>query len=363
LRVALKGIILHGGKGTRLRPLTHTGPKQLIPVAGKPISQYVVEDLRDSGIKDIIIVLGNIASERVQEYYGDGSPLGIRITYVQQGEAKGIAHAIKLCESFVNNDDFVVYLGDNLLKGGISEYVKDFEKKKDEVMLLLTRVKDPEHFGVAEFDPSGRLSGVVEKPKYAPSPYIITGIYFFSPIIFSAISKLEPSLRGELEITDAIQILLDSNAKVGYRFVDGWWKDTGTIEDILSANRSILDERLSGVSIEGLVEEGAMVEGRVVIEKGAIIKRGALVRGPCYIGSQTVIGDNAFIGPYTSIGRACRVEGVEIDNSILLDNCEITKIKQRLTDSIVGRFCKIKGDEKRAGIAHFVLGESSMITL
>jgi glucose-1-phosphate thymidylyltransferase len=359
----LKGIVLHGGKGTRLRPLTHTGPKQLIPVGGKAISQYVLEDLRDSGIKDVALVLGNLAPERVQEYYGDGSKLGLRITYVSQGEPKGIAQAIQLCKAFVGNDKFVVYLGDNLLKGGISRYVKDFETSGYDVMLLLTRVKDPEHFGVVDFDPSGRLKAVVEKPKYAPSPYIITGVYFFTPSLFQAISKVSPSARGELEITDTIQQLVSSGAKVGYRFVEGWWKDTGTVEDILDANRLILDERLSESSLTGAVEQGATVEGRVVIEEGATVKRGAVIRGPCHIGSQTVIGDGTFIGPYTSIGRACHLEAVEVENSILLDNCELLNIDRRITDSIIGRFSKLKGEPKRQAVAHFVLGESSIVTL
>jgi glucose-1-phosphate thymidylyltransferase len=359
----LKGIVLHGGRGTRLRPLTHTGPKQLIPVGGKAISQYVLEDLRDAGIKEVAIVLGNIGAERVKEYYGDGSRIGVRITYIEQESPKGIADAVRLCRDFIGNDKFIVFLGDNLLKGGVASYAKDFDNSGADAMLLLTRVKDPEHFGVADFDTDGRLRGVVEKPKYAPSPYIVTGIYFFTPRIFDAIAKVTPSARGELEITDSIQALIGLSAKVVYRFVEGWWKDTGTIEDILDANRLILDERLLQSSIVGAVEEGATVEGRVNIEEGAVVKSKAVIRGPCHIGAQTIIGPNSYIGPYTSIGRFCHVENVEIENSILFDNCEVTSIKQRISESIIGQFSKLTGEEKRQSVAHFVIGESSIVTL
>ena len=359
----MKAVILHGGKGTRLRPLTHTGPKQLIPVGGKPISQYVVEDLRDAGITDIAIVLGNIGPERVREHFGDGSALSVKITYIVQGEAGGIAHAVRLCKDFVGSDRFAVCLGDNLLKGGLTSYVKEFEKSDSDAMLLLTRVRDPEHFGVAEFDTTGKLKAVVEKPKYAPSPYIITGFYFFKPMLFDVIAKLKPSARGELEITDAIQELLKSEKGVGYRIVEGWWKDTGTVEDILDANRLILDDKLSGPVLKGTIEEGTVIEGRVSVEAGAIVKKGSVIRGPCYIGAESKIGENTFIGPYTSVGRGCVLEEVEIENSILMANCHIVKTKQRITDSIVGPFSQISGAGGRPGTARLVVGEGSSILM
>ncbi len=357
----MKAIILHGGRGTRLRPLTHTGPKQLIPIAGKPVSQYVVEDLRDAGITEIAIVLGSIGPERVKEYYGDGSAFGVKITYVNQGDPKGIAQAVTLCKNFVGSDKFVLCLGDNSLKGGITRYVKEFREHEYDAMLLLARVKDPEHSGVAEFDPTGKLRAVIEKPKYAPSPYAVIGFYFFTTTIFDAIGKVKPSYRGELEITDAIQVLLNSNLKIQHMIVDGWWKDTGTVEDILEANRLILDDRLKESVIKGVVEEGATIEGRALIEEGATIKAGATIRGPCYIGSQTTIGKNTFIGPYTSVGRGCMLEEMEIENSIVMDNCQIARLGMRITDSIIGRFSDVAGGRSRTGTIKFIIGEGSYI--
>ena len=282
----MKGVILHGGHGTRLRPLTHTGPKQLIPIANKPISQYVLEDLRNSGIRDIAIILGDIYPEKVKEYYGDGSRFGVNITYIYQGEPKGIAHAVGLCESFVD-DEFVVYLGDNILRGGVSKYVREFSKSDLDAMILLCKVPRPELFGVAKFDEKGRLVGLIEKPKKPPSPYALTGIYFFRPAIFDVIRRLKPSWRGELEITEAIHNLLVEGYKVEHRMVSGWWKDTGTPEDILEANRLILDEMKP--QINGIIEDSSSIQGRVSIGSGTIIRRGALIRGPVIIGKNSRI--------------------------------------------------------------------------
>ena len=222
----MKGIILHGGHGERLRPLTHTGPKQLIPVANMPISQYVLEDLRDSGITDVAIVLGDVYPGKVKEHYGDGKKFGVRITYIHQSEPGGIAQAVGLCKGFVGDSPFVVYLGDNLLKGGIGKLVKEFGASKHDGMILLCEVKNPQQFGVAEFDRCAKLVKLIEKPRKPPSAYALTGIYFFRPIILEMIRKLKPSWRGELEITEAIQLLLDGGYNVGYKFVKGWWKDT-----------------------------------------------------------------------------------------------------------------------------------------
>lgn len=357
----MKGIVLHGGKGTRLRPLTHTGPKQLIPIAGKAISEYVLEDMRDAGIREVAIILGNIAPERVREYYGDGSRLGLKLTYIMQGEPKGISHAIALCKDFIQDDKFVVSLGDNLLKGGIAYYVKEFEKSKFDALLLLTRVKDPEHFGVADFDDSGKLRGVVEKPKYAPSPYIVTGYYFLSNYIFKAISEIKPSKRGELEITDALQVLLDEKRSVTYRIVEGWWKDTGTVEDILDANRLVLDDKIQRSVMDGTLERGSRVQGMVHLEEGALVKSGAIRRGPCFIGAQTTIDGDCRIGPYASIGRGCSLQGVEISNSILMDNCRISRFEASISDSVIGKFTQIKGRTQKKASVRLVIGEESQI--
>jgi len=356
----LKGIVLHGGHGTRLRPLTHTGPKQLIPVANKPISQYVLEDLRDSGIKDIAVVLGDIYPEKVKEYYGDGSKFGVNLTYIHQGEPKGIAHAVGLCEEFVGSDDFVVYLGDNLLKGGTKAYTEKFHGSKFDAMILLCEVRNPQLFGVAKFE-DGRLVGLVEKPKVPPSPYALTGIYFFRPTIFDAIRKLKPSWRGELEITEAIHLLVVNGYNVGHHIVSGWWKDTGTPEDILEANRLVLDELKE--EMNGTVESQSSIQGRVVIGAGAVVKTGALVRGPVVIGGNSIVEGNVYIGPYTSIGNDVVIRKGEIENSIIMDACLID-INERITDSIIGPHVKIISNVRSKPTGRrFILGESSQVIL
>jgi len=359
--LSLKGVILHGGHGTRLRPLTHTGPKQLIPAANKPISQYVLEDLRDLGIKDIAIILGDIYPEKVKEYYGDGSRFGVKITYIYQGEPKGIAHAVGLCEEFVGEEKFVVYLGDNLLRGGIRNFVDEFVSSNLDTMALLCKVREPQRFGVAKFDEKRRLIGLVEKPKTPPSPYVLTGIYFFQPIIFDMIKKLKPSWRGEFEITEAIHLLLVNGYNVGYHIISGWWKDTGTPEDIIEANRLVLDELKA--EIKGMIENESSIQGRVAIGSNSVVKNGALIRGPAIIGECCLIDENVFIGPYTSIGNNVMIKRGEIENSIIMYDCLID-INERITDSIIGPYTKITSDVnfKPRG-RRFILGEMSQINL
>jgi len=356
----LKGVILHGGYGTRLRPLTHTGPKQLIPVANKPISQHVLEDLYEAGIKDIAIVLGELHPEKVIEYYGNGEAFNVRLTYIRQGEPKGIAHAIGLCEEFVDTNPFVVYLGDNLLKGGVDRFVREFESSKHDSMVLLCKVKSPERFGVAEFDAQGKLRSLIEKPKKPPSEYALTGIYFFKPVIFEAIKNLKPSWRGELEITEAIQSLLERGFDVGYRFVEGWWKDTGTPEDILESNRLILDDLKH--DIRGVVEDETSIQGRVSIGEKTKIKRGALIRGPVIVGESTTIEGRVYIGPYTSIGNNVVIKRGEIENSIIMSNCYIDA-GEKITDSLIGPHSTITTNQSGPKGRKFIIGESSIITL
>jgi glucose-1-phosphate thymidylyltransferase len=271
----MKGVILHGGLGTKLRPLTHTGPKQLIPIANKPSSQYVLEDLKASGITEIALVLGNIFPEKVKEYYSDGDKFSVKIQHIQQEEPKGIAPAVQLCKEYVKGQLFVVYLGDNMLKGGIARFVNKFQDSDYDAMILLCQVKNPERFGVAKINQKGKLVKLVEKPMKPPSNYALTGIYFFKPAIFDLIEKLKPSRRGELEITEAIQLLLESGNSVGYEIVQGWWKDTGTPEDILEANRLVLDELRP--EAKGEIENRGSIQGRVTIDKGSNIREGALV--------------------------------------------------------------------------------------
>ena len=356
----MKGVILHGGHGTRLRPLTHTGPKQLIPVANKPISQYVLEDLRDSGIKDIAIILGDVMPEKVRSYYGNGKKFGVKITYINQEKPGGIAQAVGLTEGFVGKDPFIVYLGDNLLKGGIAKCVQEFKEKKPDAMILLSKVKDPQQFGVAEFDKKGKIVRLVEKPKKPPSDYALTGIYFLRPVIFKMIKKLKPSWRGELEITEALQMLLDEGYQVGHRIVEGWWKDTGTIEDIIDANILVLDE--IATSIKGTVEDSSCIQGRVSTGKGSIVKKGALIRGPAIVGENSTIESGVYIGPYTSIGNDVQIRKGEIENSIIMDNCTVC-VNSRIIDSMIGSNSEITTDSKGPKGHRLIIGEYSRIVL
>jgi glucose-1-phosphate thymidylyltransferase len=357
----MKGVVLHGGSGTRLRPLTHTGPKQLIPIANKPVSQYAVEDLLACGIKDIAFVLGDTHPEKVKDRYGDGSRFGAKFTYILQGEPRGIAQAIGLCRDFVHNSPFIVYLGDNLIKGGITEYAHGFQETNADAMILLAKVKDPSRFGVARLDKNGRIIGLEEKPKNPASNLALTGIYLFRPSIFRMIEKLKPSWRNELEITEAIHLLLQGNGRVDYHIVEGWWKDTGTPEDILESNRLVLDEL--DPMMEGIAEDEDSIQGRVAVGRGSRISKGATVRGPCIVGEGTMLEKGVYVGPYTSIGNNVLVKRGEIEDSIVMDNCTID-IPYRITSSIIGQHTTITGknhDSPRG--LKMILGENCQVTL
>jgi glucose-1-phosphate thymidylyltransferase len=356
----MKGIILHGGYGTKLRPLTHTGAKQLIPVANKPISQYVLEDLRNSDITDIAIILGDLHPEKVKEQYGDGRKFNVKIRYLHQGAPKGIAHAINLSKEYVGKSPFVAYLGDNLLKGGIKDFAKSFEKSNYDAMILLCKVENPQRFGVAKFDEDGKLIGLMEKPKEPPSNYALTGIYFLTPTIFEMIPKLKPSWRGELEITEALQLLLDNGYNVGHQLVKGWWKDTGAPEDILEANRLILDEIKP--EIKGKIEDKNCIQGRVSIGEDTVIGKGALIRGPTIIGENTTIDPNVYVGPYTSIGNKVTIKRGEIENSIIMDHCLIDA-EERITDSLIAPYSKIISSNNKPRARRFILGERSHVEM
>jgi len=341
----MKGIILHGGAGTRLRPLTFSGPKQLIPIANKPVSQYVLEDLRDSGVKDIAVVLGEIYPELVREYYGDGSRFNVKITYIYQGRPLGIAHAVGLCEEFIGQDTFIVYLGDNLLQHGIKRYVEEFIKGDYDAYILLKEVEDPTRFGVAKFDENGRLIGLIEKPKIPPSKYALVGVYFFKPVVFDVIKDLKPSWRGELEITDAIQLMMDRGYRVGYGFVEGWWIDTGKKDDILYANMLILDERAQRDVKGELVN--SRVEGRVSIGEDTKVVD-STIRGPAVIGGNCLI-EGSYIGPYTSIGDGSRILKSSIEHCVILENASIENV-DRLEESLIGRNAKIVKNKMRGAV-------------
>ena len=344
-----------------MRPLTHTGPKQLIKVAGKPVSQWALEDLRDAGVRDVAVVLGNLAPERVVEYYGDGSRLGLRLTYVYQGYPYGIAHAVYTVKDFVGDEPFIVYLGDNVILEGVSRFAREFESSCADAMVLLTEVEDPRRFGVAKFDGNGKLIGFVEKPKEPPSKFALAGVYFFRPPhVFKVIERLKPSWRGELEITDALQGLMDAGFRVEYGIISGWWKDTGTPSDILEANRLLLDYRYREASVKGEVAD-SRVEGRVIVEDVAVI-RGSVIRGPCFVGEGSVV-EGSYVGPYTSIGSGCRLVGVEVENSVLMDGVVLERVGTRVVDSIVGAETVVRGNASVPRGIKLIVGEKSVVEL
>jgi len=355
----MKGLILAGGSGTRLRPLTHTGPKQLIPIANKPNILYCLEDLRDAGIIDIGIILGNNMPEKVRELLKDGADFGVKITYIEQGDPKGIAHAVGCSEEFMGEEPFVVYLGDNILNGGIQYMVEEFSRGETEALVALTPVDDPTKFGIAELDDEGNIIGLVEKPKEPKSDLAMIGIYFLRPSIFPIIHQLRPSWRNELEITDAIDTLRRTTGKVAARKVRGWWKDIGRPEDIINANRMVLDE-MDG-RIEGVVEDGAEVIGKVIVGSGSVIRSGSVVHGPVIIGRDCVIGPNSLIGPYSSIGDHCIISNGGTESSIVLAGAEIS-CRDRIVDSLVGSGCRIaSAPEEAPKRIRLLLGENSQL--
>jgi len=354
--VALKGLILSGGKGTRLRPITHTSAKQLVPVANKPVLFYGIEAMAAAGIEEVGIIIAPETGDEIRAAAGDGSRFGVRITYIVQDEPAGLAHAVLTAEPFLGSDPFVMYLGDNLLQGGISDLVQAFERNEPEALILLTPVPDPEHYGVAELD-GDRVVALAEKPPEPKTNLALVGVYLFSPRIHDAARAIEPSARGELEITDAIQHLVDAGARVEPHIVQGWWKDTGRLDDMLEANRLILDNLQTRVEGE-LVD--STVEGRVVIEPGARLER-CTVRGPAIIGTGTRLVD-AYVGPYTAIAEDCLVEQAEIEHSILLAGSQVRNLAGRMESSLLGRNVKICRDEGRQPRAYrFMVGDNSEI--
>jgi glucose-1-phosphate thymidylyltransferase len=354
----MKGLLLAGGYGTRLRPLTHTGNKHMLPVANKPILFYGLESIRDAGMKKIGIILGPI-KEGIVEAIGDGSKFGVEVTYIDQPEPRGLAHAVLVAEDFLKGESFVMYLGDNILMKGIKYLVDDFNKSGKDAMVVLTKVKDPRIFGVAVVD-KGKVVKVLEKPKEPPTDLAITGIYMFTPIIFDIIHRLKPSARGELEITDAIQMLLDEKFNVGYDMVDGWWKDTGKPEDLLEANELILSDIKS--SNEGTVAEDVNITGNVAIGRNTVIKKNTTVRGPAVIGKDCKIGPNTYIGPYTAIGNNVSIVGGEIENSIIMDGTTID-CHGRIVDSLIGRDAKIVSNQLKPSGSRFIIGDSTYVGL
>ncbi|NOR15134.1 MAG: glucose-1-phosphate thymidylyltransferase [Candidatus Aminicenantes bacterium] len=351
----MKGLILSVGKGTRLRPLTFTQAKQLVPVANKPVLFYGIEALHEAGIQDIGIIVGDTKDE-IRAAVGDGSRWGISVTYIEQDEPLGLAHAVKIARNFLQDTPFVMYLGDNILKSGITSLVREFEEEKPNSLILLTEVNNPHMFGVAELE-GGRVVNLVEKPKDPPSNLALVGVYMFDNNIFEAIDAIEPSWRNELEITDAIQYLVKNGYEVRSHMVTGWWKDTGKIEDILDANRLILETLTE--KIEGDVDADSRTNGQVVIEKGASVTN-SIIRGPAIIGKNTQIQDS-YIGPFTSIQKDCLIYQTEIEHSIVLEGSEIKEVGSRIDESLIGRGVKIFKCPPKPSVYRFIVGDQSEI--
>ncbi|SDZ98447.1 glucose-1-phosphate thymidylyltransferase [Haloplanus vescus] len=357
----MKGILLSGGTGSRLRPITHTGPKQLVPVANKPVLEYAIEDLKEAGITDIGVVLGHKGRDAIQELLGDGSKYGVDITYIVQGEPLGLAHAAGCARDFVGNDDFVMYLGDNILKSGIAELVESFERGDYGAGIALQKVDDPQAFGIADVDDDGNAIQLVEKPEDPPTNLALIGMYVFSPAVFDAIDDLEPSWRGELEITDAIQLLLEDGYEIDSQVVTGWWKDTGKPTDILEANRLVLEDK--ELETAGVVEDGAETEGRIGLAESATIEDGAVVRGPVSIAENVTIKHGTYVGPYTSIGANSTLEDIHIENSVVIGDSTLSA-SGRIVDSLLGRNADVESaDELLPEGRRLVVGENSQLKL
>ena len=351
----MKGLILSGGKGTRLRPLTYTSAKQLVPVANKPVLFYAIEALAAAGIRDVGIVVGDTQAE-IRAAVGDGSTWNVNVTYIEQDAPRGLAHAVLISEAFIAGEPFVMYLGDNLLNKGISGFVEEFVREAPAAQILLARVADPQMFGVAELE-NGRVVRLIEKPKEPKSDLALVGVYMFSPAVFDSVKAIRPSFRNELEITDAIQNLIDRGLEVRPHIVDGWWKDTGKLDDMLEANRLILDTIAR--RIEGSVDAESRVEGKVIIEAGAVIER-SVVRGPAIIGARARI-INAYIGPFTSIMNDVEIRDSEVEHSIILEGSTISNLVSRVEDSLIGKNVRIYRLPVKPSAYRFMLGDNSEV--
>jgi glucose-1-phosphate thymidylyltransferase len=351
----LKGLILSGGKGTRLRPITHTSAKQLIPVANKPVLFYGIEAMAQAGIEEVGIIIAPETGNEIQQCAGDGSRFGVRLSYIVQDEPLGLAHAVLTAEPFLQDSPFVMYLGDNLLQGGIEDLVAAFREHGPEALILLTPVPDPEHYGVAELN-DGAVVRLVEKPEEPNTDLALVGVYMFTPAVHAAARAIEPSERGELEITDAIQHLVDSGKRVEPHIVRGWWKDTGRLEDMLAANRLVLDTIDTQIDGELI---SSRVDGRVVIERGATLER-STVRGPAIIGAGARLLD-CYVGPYTAVGERCEIRNSEVEHSILLAGSAVHDLAGRMESSLLGRNVKIGRDHRQPRAYRFLIGDNSEV--
>ena len=356
----MKGLILAGGAGTRLRPITHTSAKQLVPVANKPILFYGIEHLVEAGIDDIGIVVGDTRNE-IMTAVGDGSRWGIDVTYIPQESPLGLAHCVLISREFLGDDEFVMYLGDNLLEQGVREFVDEFSRERRDAaaQILLRQVPDPQRFGVAALNDAGEVVRLVEKPADPPSDLALVGVYLFDARIHQAVREIRPSARGELEITDAIQWLIDRGLKVRHHVLDGWWIDTGKLTPLLEANRLILEK--IEAKIEGKVDGASRIEGRVVVGPGVEVVN-STVRGPAVIGEGTRIVDS-YVGPFTAIGASCEVVHSEIDHSVVLERSRIIDAGTRIVDSLIGRDAVLYRSHERPRAVRVMLGDHSSVDL
>ena len=352
----MKGLILSGGKGTRLRPITYTSAKQLVPVANKPILFFGIEALAASGITEVGIVVGDTKRE-IMDAVGDGGRFGVAVTYIEQDAPLGLAHAVLVSEGFLGRDPFVMYLGDNLITEKLAPLVARFKEERPNAQILLARVPNPEQFGVAELR-DGKVVRLIEKPATPPSDLALVGVYMFDDSIFAAAKAITPSWRGELEITDAIQRLIDTGLTVRPHIIEGWWKDTGKLEDMLEANRIILDTLEA--KVEGEIEDSEL-HGKVIVEAGAKIVR-SVVRGPVIIGKGAVI-ENAYIGPFTAIGDHVVVRGSEVEHSIILEGSSVTSVPGRIESSLIGRNVSIYRSESKPKSYNLMIGDRSQVGL
>jgi glucose-1-phosphate thymidylyltransferase len=350
----MRGLVLSGGAGTRLRPITHTSAKQLVPVANKPVLFYGLEAMRDAGIEEVGIVVGETHAE-IEAAVGDGSRFGLRVTYLRQEAPRGLAHAVLISETFLGDQPFVMYLGDNLLKEGIAPFVSAFQASAPDALILLQKVKDPSAYGIAELQ-GERVVQLVEKPVEPRSDLALVGVYIFTPAVFESVKAIPYSARGELEITDAIQHMIDRGLRVEPHTVSGWWKDTGKLDDMLEANRLVLSTIESDVRGE-LVD--CLLEGPVRVGEGSRLER-CTVRGPVVIGAGCRLADT-FVGPYTAISDGVVIEEAEVEHSIILGNSRICRLGARMTDSLIGRDCVIAHSEERPVAYRFMIGDSSQI--
>jgi glucose-1-phosphate thymidylyltransferase len=356
----MKALILSGGKGTRLRPLTYTGAKQLVPVANKPILWYGIEAIVAAGITEIGIIISPETGEEVRTKTGNGEQFGAQITYILQDAPAGLAHAVKTARPFLGDAAFVMYLGDNLVQNELGQLLNEFRQQEIDALIMLRQVANPSAFGVAEVDAQGRVTRLVEKPKVPPSNLALVGIYFFAPTIHGAIDQIQPSPRGELEITDAIQELINQRKLVEARQIQGWWLDTGKKDDLLEANQIILDTCLTG-EIIGELDAQTQISGRVQVGKGSRLIN-CMVRGPVTIGQNCHL-ENCFIGPFSSVANDVKLVDVDIEHSVILEGAQITGIHQRIVDSVIGQRACLKAAPQRPKAMRFMIGDDSQIEL